>query len=131
SAFDRQRGRFQRMRRIGRDQGQGSPIAVDVPAECERHWAALLYDLRGLVLIAVFPGEPDAERRNDQCGKGDHFAERDPPPPDLFFGGLAHRPPASNSRRGAASSQLDAIRLPTWSQSTRSPTTLIDSQVGM
>src|SRR5205823_7917580 len=94
----------------------------------QRHGRTLFDDAGWLVLIAALPRDPDAERGNDQSGDGDQLAKVDQTPAGAGFGGFAHRPPASNSRRGAASSQLAAIRSATWSQSTSSPDRLIEIQ---
>src|SRR6185437_6655924 len=97
------------------------PVILTPRPQDEGDGRALLDDARGLVGLAAFPADPDAERRDDQRCKRDQLSDIDPASALALRFALAHRPPASSKRRGAASSQLAAIRSPTWSQSTLLP----------
>src|SRR4051794_23957122 len=105
------------MARFNRSDLERAALALSRSAQDQRNGLFLLNDPRRLVDLLAFPGDPQAEAGDDQCSNGNDLAERDPAAPGLR---IAHRPPASSKRRGAASSQLAAMRSATWSQSTLS-----------
>src|SRR5687768_15559548 len=95
---------------------EGSPAVDRRAAKSERDRLLLLDDAGGPVLAAVLPGDPQPEAGDDQRGQRNRLADADPASPRGFR--FVHRPPASSKRRGAASSQLRAMRSAIWSQST-------------
>src|SRR6185369_7491908 len=113
----RQRQRFERVAGFDWRENQCAAVILDRAAQRQRDRLALFDDAGGLVVAGAFPRDPDADRGHNQRRDGDEFAKIDPAA--LF--GFVHRPPASSKLLGAASSQLAAMRSPTWSQSTASP----------
>src|SRR5829696_8419362 len=100
--------------------------AVALGRAAQDQWDRLLLldDAGRLVVLSALPADPQPKRGDDQRREADDFTERDPAAAGL---GVTHRPPASSKRRGAASSQLAAMRSATWSQSTASPRRLTDT----
>src|SRR3954447_9022737 len=130
SALDCHRCGLERVPRIDGRDGERAAVAISCTAQGQWDRLPLLHDSRWLVLAAAPPRDPHPKAGNDECGECDQLAKIDPAAAGSCFGGFVHRPPASSKRRGAASSQLAAIRSATWSQSTLLPTRLIDNQLG-
>src|SRR5690242_12527470 len=119
------------MRRFDRADLEPLAVVFAPSPKGEGDWLALFDDAFRLVGgVAAFPADPDAQRGDDQRGERDQLADGDPTAALALRFGFAHRPPASSSRLGAASSQLAAIRSPTRSQSTSFPARLIEIQLG-
>src|SRR3954470_7781569 len=124
-AGDRHDQRFECMARLNRRDRECTAIAFGRAAQHEWNCLFLLDDPGWPIVLGTLPGDPYSKRGHDQRGEADEFAERDPAPAGLR---ITHRPPASSKRRGAASSQLAAMRSATWSQSTALPARLIETQ---